>query len=222
MILELAGIFFGSMWLGLSGALMPGPLFTITVADSTRRGFMTGPLLITGHAILEFVLVAALMLGLAPVFEMSAVMGGVALAGGGIMLWMGANMLRTAPGLSLSLETGGARGGVSHPVLTGVLASVSNPYWILWWATIGLGYLLAARKFGFPGVAAFFVGHISADFLWYSIISLAVSRGRRVMSDPAYRAVIRACGVFLVFFASWFLYTAGQEFLGWPAFTQLI
>lgn len=220
MILELSGIFLISLTVALSGALMPGPLLTVAVADSAQRGFITGPLLITGHALLELALVAAILLGLAPVLEMPAVLGFIALAGGAIMLWMGQGMVRSAAGLSLSLETGGA-GGASNPVLTGVLASLSNPYWIIWWATIGLGYLVSAQKFGWTGVAAFFIGHIAADYLWYSIISFAVSSGRRIMTDPVYQNIIRFCGMLLVFFASWFLYTAGQHFLHWPPFLQL-
>ncbi len=222
MILELAGIFGMSLAVAFSGALMPGPLFTLTVADSARRGFISGPLLMTGHALLELALVACILLGLGPALEAPVVLGVIAAAGGGIMLWMGQSMVRSAAGMSLSLDASGANGGAgSHPVLTGVLASLSNPYWILWWATIGLGYLVSAQKLGWAGVAVFFVGHISADFIWYSVVSLAVSSGRRIMSDPAYRAIIRFCGFLLVFFASVFLYAAGRQFLGWPPFTQL-
>ena len=83
---ELAAVFVGSFILALSGALMPGPLLTVTVAESARAGFRAGPLLITGHAALEFLLVIAIVLGLGPFLKSPPVMGVIALVGGGILL----------------------------------------------------------------------------------------------------------------------------------------
>ncbi|HEY1405238.1 MAG TPA: LysE family transporter, partial [Spirochaetota bacterium] len=64
----LFSIFGSSFLIALSGAMMPGTLLTVTVAESTRRGMIAGPLLILGHAILEFALLLALLFGLAPLF----------------------------------------------------------------------------------------------------------------------------------------------------------
>jgi len=207
MILTLAGLFAGSFTLGLSGALMPGPVLTVTVADSARRGFVSGPLIAAGHAILELALVAGVILGAGPVLKIPIVMGTVALVGGGVLAWMGAGMIRSSVTVSLNTESD-ERGVACNPALAGMLTSVSNPYWILWWTTVGLGYLLSAMKMGIAGVVFFFIGHISADFLWYSLISFSVSRGRKVISDGVYRAVIRVCGLILIVFGGWFLYAA--------------
>ena len=79
---ELVVIFFTSFVIALSGAIMPGPLLTITISESTRRGAVAGPLLISGHAVLELLLVIALLLGLGPIlkhplfFMISAFLGG--------------------------------------------------------------------------------------------------------------------------------------------------
>ncbi len=212
MTIQLATIFLGSFILALSGALMPGPLFTVTVADSAKRGFISGPLLICGHAILELSLVIAVVLGLGPLLEIPLVTAVIALLGGSILLWMGIGMYRKAALLSLYVGNDSS-GALANPVLAGILASLSNPYWIIWWATIGLGYLVAARKFGTPGIVVFFIGHILADLAWYSVISYAVSRGRKLMSDPAYRNIIRACGFILVGFGIWFLSTSAGYFI---------
>ena len=99
-MLELTAIFGGSFALALSGALMPGPLLTVTVSESVRTGFKAGPLLITGHALLESLLVIAIVLGLAPFLKAPLVMGIIALVGGGMLLWMGVDMVRSAGGLS--------------------------------------------------------------------------------------------------------------------------
>jgi threonine/homoserine/homoserine lactone efflux protein len=93
-----------------------------------------------------------------------------------------------------------------RPVIDGIVTSASNPYWSLWWATIGLGYLLLARGQGIKGVLAFFAGHILADAAWYLFVGSTVSAGRGRFTDRAYRVVVGACAAFLVFFALSFGY----------------
>ncbi|MBW1681614.1 MAG: LysE family transporter [Deltaproteobacteria bacterium] len=122
-MLELATIFSGSFALALSGALMPGPLLTVTVSESARIGLRAGPLLITGHAILELLLVVALVLGLGPVLKDSLVMGIVALVGGGMLVWMGIDMIRNSTKASLNNAEGAKESKKGpHPVFVGLLA----------------------------------------------------------------------------------------------------
>jgi threonine/homoserine/homoserine lactone efflux protein len=102
------------------------------------------------------------------------------------------------------LSSGEKQAGM-HPVVSGILGSLTNPYWTIWWVTIGLGYLVSALRYGIPGIIAFFSGHISADLLWYSMISYAVSRGQKIMGERGYRYLLSACGIFLIFFGGWFL-----------------
>jgi threonine/homoserine/homoserine lactone efflux protein len=201
-------IFASSFVIALSGALMPGPLLTATITESSRHGFIAGPLMIIGHAVLEVVLVAALLLGLAPLFQQPLVFVATALIGSVILFWMALGMFRSLPSLRLSWE--GDQTRRNHPMISGILMSVANPYWIIWWATIGLGYILYSWQFGFWGIAFFFVGHILADLVWYSLISAAVAGGRHFLTDRLYRSLIAFCAVFLVVFAGYFAY-AGFE-----------
>ncbi|MBU1965955.1 MAG: LysE family translocator [Proteobacteria bacterium] len=187
---------------------MPGPLLTATISESSQRGFIAGPLLIAGHAILELALVIAFLLGLAPFFQQPVVFVATALVGAVILFWMAFGMFRSLPSLSLSWEADQQRR--SHPMISGILMSVANPYWIIWWATIGLGYILYSWRFGFWGIAFFFVGHILADLVWYSLIAAAVAGGRHFLTNRLYRGLIAVCAVFLIVFAGYFAY-AGFE-----------
>jgi threonine/homoserine/homoserine lactone efflux protein len=205
-MLALLTIFFSSFVIALSGALMPGPLLTVTISESPRRGTATGPLLVAGHGILEFVLVIGIFLGLAPFLKSPAVFTVIAFAGSAILLYMAAGMFRALPKLSLAPS---AQSAPSHPlILTGILMSLANPYWTVWWITIGLGYILQSRQYGISGVAFFYAGHILADFLWYTAVSTAVAKGGHLLSDRHYRVLIAVCAAFLVFFAFYFLYSA--------------
>ena len=205
MLTTLLTIFVSSFVIALSGAMMPGPLLTITISESSRRGFTTGPLLIAGHAILELGLVAALLLGLAPFFQKPIVFTAIALFGSVVLFWMAFSMFRSLPSLHLSLKTDLKQG--NHPMMNGILMSVANPYWVIWWATIGLGYILYSWQFGLPGIVFFFTGHILADLVWYSLISAAVAGGRHFLTDRLYRGLISICAVLLVVFAGYFAYT---------------
>lgn len=196
MTLTLLSIFASSFMIAFSGAMMPGPLMTVTISESTRRGAVAGPLMIFGHGLLELVLAGALLSGFAAVLGRDDVFVVIALLGGATLFWMGCSMLRSLPTLQLpsviAAETG------KNLVLAGIVLSVCNPYWLIWWASIGLGYILHSARFGLLGVAAFFTGHLLADLLWYSLISFGISRGRRLFSPVAYRRLIGCCALFLL------------------------
>ena len=164
--------------------------------------------MIVGHAILELGLVIVLLLGLAPYLQLPSVFVTTALVGSIILFWMAFGMFRSLPSLHLSWERKQGRG--THPIVNGILMSLANPYWIIWWATIGLGYILYSQQFGFWGVAFFFIGHILADLSWYSLVSAAVARGSHFLTNRLYRGLIAICAAFLIVFAGYFAY-AGLE-----------
>ncbi len=217
-------IFVSSFILGLSGALMPGPLLAVAVRDSARRGFIAAPLLIVGHGILEAAMVALILLGFAEFLNGKTATAVISLVGGAMLLWMAVGMAReartlAAPGAQLCAGDGieAARAGAGGParsVIDGIVVSVSNPYWTIWWATVGLGCLVVSRPLGAAGIAAFYAGHILSDFAWYMFVGAAVSMGRTRLSDRLYRGIVGCCAVFLVFFGLYFGYLGAMKLLG--------
>ncbi|MCC6346673.1 MAG: LysE family transporter, partial [Nitrospirales bacterium] len=174
------------------------------VAESVRRGSSAGPLIILGHALLELILVVLLIRGVSPYLTAPLAKTVAGTVGGLVLMCMGCQLLRDARNARLVPAAGNPRRRM-HPVLAGFLSSLSNPYWIIWWATIGLGYLASALSFGLRGVVSFFVGHILADLVWYSLLSVAVARGKSLLGDRGYRLLLAACGIFLLFFGGWFV-----------------
>jgi threonine/homoserine/homoserine lactone efflux protein len=194
------------MLIAFSGAMMPGPLLTVTISESTRRGAKAGPMLITGHVMLELLLLFALLFGLAPVFKHSLFFIVSAFAGGAIMLWMAWGMFKSLPTLSVSVNSTSSKG--KNLFVSGALMSLANPYWIIWWATIGIGYIVYSQQFGSVGILLFFLGHIAGDYIWYTAISTAVSKGKKLFTDKIYRILIAICGAFLVVFALYLVIVA--------------
>jgi threonine/homoserine/homoserine lactone efflux protein len=191
-----------SFIVALSGALMPGPLLTVTVGEAARRGFWAGPLIIVGHALLEGALVLLLLIGLGAWLHRPVILGTVGVLGAGMLGWMGLALMRASQHSQLEFDPQDHPS--LHPLAAGVLMSLANPYWLIWWLTIGLGYVMFSAKYGLTGVALFYVGHILADFAWYSLVSGAVAQGRRFLSAGFYRGFLVACGCFLVGFGGYF------------------
>lgn len=205
MLLILTTIFSSSFLVALSGALMPGPLLTVTISETVHRGSRTGPLMICGHSLLELLLIVGLVAGLAPLINLPQVFVAISLAGGAILCWMGVAMFRSMPTISLAAAESTDRH--RNLLLTGAMLSLFNPYWLIWWATIGLGYILQTLQYGATGLAAFFLGHILADFCWYTLVSLGIARGRHLFTDTHYRCLIGGCAGFLLVFSGWFFYS---------------
>lgn len=202
-------IFVTALIVGFSGALVPGPMFTLVVAHSAKYGARSGLLITCGHALLEFLLLGGLALGLTQVLARSAVTASIAVAGGVVMIAMGAAMvvqstLRRISGWPESSpqprdKTKRFSGGlVLRQAGLGAVVSVSNPYFLLWWASIGAAYFVSAATRGVPGVLAFFFGHVLADFTWYGVIGYVTGYGKRFLGAKPYRLIIMACGVALI------------------------
>ncbi|MFA9389246.1 MAG: LysE family transporter [Prolixibacteraceae bacterium] len=205
-MLALLILFFTSMVVAFSGAMMPGPLLTVTISESGSRGAMAGPVLIFGHAILEMLLVLGLLFGLGPFLKNEIFFLVIALLGGAIMFWMAYGMFKSLP--TLSVQTSGNSSKKNNLFLAGALMSLANPYWIIWWATIGIAYIVQAQKFGVWGIVLFYLGHITGDLIWYSAISVAISKGKKIFTDRIYRILIAVCGSFLVAFAFYLMVVA--------------
>ena len=199
-------IFAVSITVALSGALMPGPLLTAVIYESARLGPKSGPLMILGHAILEIFMVAFIILGFSKFVHNAFAFRIIAVLGAVILFYFGIRMILSLP--RLSLETHNVTAKSANLVFSGITVSIANPYWAIWWLTIGLGLVLAAQKQGLLAVVIFFLGHILADFGWYGAISLSVSKGKRFISQRVYQGIIFFCALALIGFALWFLWRA--------------
>ena len=90
--MELFLLFFNSFMVGFSGALMPGPLLAVGIAETPRHGWQTGPVICVGHAVAEIFIVVALSLGLAALAQNSMVAAIIGIVGGTALIFMGVQM----------------------------------------------------------------------------------------------------------------------------------
>jgi threonine/homoserine/homoserine lactone efflux protein len=211
---SLFAIFSFSFFVALAAVMSPGPISTTIVSQAPRRGWLAGPLVATGHALLELLMVLLITVGLGALLSRPGVQTAIALTGALLLAWMGGSMIWNIWRGRVRLPRADEEGeSISNGrlVALGAAATVSNPFWYAWWVTVAAGYLAQAKALSLPAVLAFYSGHISADFAWDTVLSFVVGGatdqrfGRRWMTDAVYRALLAACGAFFLYLAWVFL-----------------
>jgi threonine/homoserine/homoserine lactone efflux protein len=201
-------LFAFSFAIAFGAVISPGPMSTTIVSQTPRRGWVVGPIVSVSHALLELALVFLITMGLATWMAKPFIQIAIALLGGILLLWMG-----------LDMSWGSWRGKVHLPgidrnaspltgrqiMVMGMMATITNPFWYAWWVTVAASYLAQAQTIGIVAVAAFYLGHISADFGWFTFLSTIIGGGRRWITDSLYRGVMGVCGLFLAYLGVVFL-----------------
>ncbi|MGE3857166.1 MAG: LysE family transporter [Dehalococcoidia bacterium] len=211
-MVELLSVAAVAFFVGLSGALSPGPLTVLAMREGARRGWWAGPFATAGHAVAEGVTIVLLALGLsAYVGPDSPLTTAISVVGGLVLVWMAWGTARAVPTASLAERAASAAGGVGRAATRGasfeafrtvaplgIAVSVVNPYWLVWWATVGTKLTVDSLHLGWSGPAAVFLGHILSDLLWLTFVAALVGSGSRWLGDRAYRGLLGACAVFLL------------------------
>ncbi len=201
-------LFFSALTVGFSGAMMPGSLLTYTIQQSLKTGVRAGILISVGHALLELGLIFLIILGLGAALQSDAAQVAIGLAGGALLIIMGIQMLTGAARNTVRIQTGDGQAKAKNykMVLSGALISAANPYFLLWWAVIGLGFIMQSyAALGSAGVTIYYFGHITADFIWYVSISAVIAKTRRFIKEKPYRVLIGCLGGLLVYFGITFI-----------------
>ncbi|MGI6552433.1 MAG: LysE family transporter [Bacillota bacterium] len=211
--MKLLPLFLTAFLVGLTGAMTPGPLLTVTISETARKGFLAAPALVLGHVLLELLLVLALLLGLSSLLSQSLFLVITGMVGGAALIWLGRRIILDASQIQLDLTPVEGKTSLWGPILTGAAVSISNPYWILWWATIGISYILLALQSGSQGLLFFLGGHFLADFSWYLLIGGLVAAGKKFISLRYYQWILRLSGFFLLALGGYFLLSSVQSVL---------
>ncbi|MCR6544566.1 LysE family transporter [Dehalobacterium formicoaceticum] len=207
-------IFTTALALGFSGAMMPGPLLTYTIRQSLNTGPLSGFIITLGHALLEVILIALIFLGFDIILQSDMAQIIIGIIGGLLLIFMGIEMIVNSAKNKIKIEMEHNGSDTKNMLLSGAVISAANPYFLIWWVIIGLGFLLEAYKsFGPLGVLVFYVGHISADFIWYGLVSTVVGSTRKFIKENIYRIIIAVLGGLLVFFGGNFIYKAVLQIL---------
>lgn len=194
--------------ISFSGAMQPGPVTATAIAIGGRNRY-AGTLIALGHAIVEFPLMVLIMLGIGKVLKSSKFQIVIGLAGGIVLLIMAITML-----ISLKVKESSQEKNVrDKPVLAGLILSAGNPYFLLWWATIGLALATTAIGFGIWAFALFALVHWLCDCLWLQALSWASFKGSTLLGPRTQRIVLMVCSIALLAFGLMFLCKAAATLI---------
>jgi len=204
---RLAALFGMAFVTGLSGALMPGPVLALVIGAAARHGTAAGVVAILGHAAVEVPVVLMLMLGIGAFVQRPKVLAAIGLVGGLALTLAGADMLRSAAAMAAAAVEGSpAPVSLLGVALAGAGASLANPYFAIWWATVGAGQIATVGSRSPVAWVTFYTGHVSSDFLWYALVAYAIGRGRNLLGVTGHQALITLCGLALVALGCYFIY----------------
>lgn len=188
--------------ISLSGVLMPGPLFAITIKKATKSKF-SGALIAIGHGFVEFPLMFLIFFVLSQFTIPNTVQAAVGLVGGFLMIFMGVHAFR-----SRHKQEEATMGLKRDSVLAGVWTTAANAGFILWWLTIGTTLILNAKLFGLLGFSIFAGVHWLTDFLWYTVVALLIFKSQRFWTSRTQLGITLFCVAIFIGFGAYFMGSA--------------
>ncbi|MBN2542831.1 LysE family transporter [bacterium] len=186
---------FEAVLISLSGVMAPGPM-TATVIGKGSESPHAGALVSIGHGIIEFPLMVAIYFGFGILLKLPYVEAIIAIVGGLFLLFLALGMFR-----SLRRTEINPKRGIHSPIIAGILLSLGNPYFLIWWATVGAALIIRSVGYGFAGFMAFAFIHWSCDFVWCYFLSALSFKGGKFFGQKFTKVVFAISGIVLLFFS---------------------
>ncbi|MGD9143439.1 MAG: LysE family transporter [Dehalococcoidia bacterium] len=193
----------------LSGVMAPGPMFAVTLAKSLKSPW-AGVLVSLGHAVIEVPLILLVYFGLAQFFENEVVSLVLGVLGGGMIIWMGFSLFRARKEMARE-----GKDTTYNAFVAGILMSGLNPFFLVWWVTVGslllMNFLDAVGDWGLP---FFIVVHWLCDLVWLSLVSVVIYRTRTFWAQRIQELVFVVLSAALYYFGVMFVVKGIDQYLG--------
>ncbi len=191
--------------ISFSGVMAPGPMFAVTLTKSYKSPW-AGTQIALGHAVVEVPLILLIYFGFAQFFQNNVVQMVLSILGGGMIIWMGVSMFR-----SRTEVVSGGKDVSYNAFVAGIFTSGFNPFFLLWWATIGSLLLMRFLDFGIVGLIIFIVVHWLCDLVWLSFVSVTIYKTHSFWRRGVQEWLFIGCSLLLVGFGIWFMASGIQK-----------
>ncbi len=190
-----------------SGALAPGPLFFGLLTHSSKEGARAGFSCAVGHMLVELPLVLALSFGLLAAASQPTIKYMIGLIGGVGLIGFGAvqiyDTVKSKPEFGALPK---ARRMPASSLALGLALTGLNPYFILWWLTIGSVLIVQALAFAaIIGVLIMYASHVWMDYAYLTAIAHLGKRGRNVIGSRYYKLILIGFGLILIYYGATFV-----------------
>jgi len=199
---EILGFAIMVVAISASGVMSPGPLFSANIIYGLKEGKIAGLKIAVGHTIVEFPLIILLGTGIItsnifPEFRvLIAVIGAL-----GLFAFAGLQ-IKSIFQKNFQKNIKPSRG----PILAGIFLSALNPFFIIWWLTVGLKLITESIElWGFLGIIILFLFHIWMDYVWLYIVAFFASKSRNFLSNRNYKILVISLATVLIYFGLRFL-----------------
>ena len=180
-----------------SGVMSPGPLFAANVMYGLREGKISGIKMAVGHTIVEFPLILLLGIGFFSIESIPEIRTAITILGAAGLFVFAILQIRSVTKQKFNLETRSGQG----PFVAGILLSALNPFFIIWWLTIGLVLISESiQNFGIIGIVILFLFHIWMDYAWLFTIAIFSSKAKNYLSKRNFKMIIIGLSVVLIYF----------------------
>jgi threonine/homoserine/homoserine lactone efflux protein len=197
-----------------SGVLSPGPLFFINILYGSKYGSFEGLKIASGHAIVEFPLIIALSYALYSfsytfhvsdtIFKFIGLSGGIFL-----LLFSFLQIISILKDKSTYSQTISIRKfNIKNPIIIGVIFSILNPFFLVWWLTIGSKLISdSVINFGVvEGISIIFLSHIWMDYFWLWFTSFMINKGKSIITGKLYRIFVFTISIILGIYGFYLLF----------------
>ena len=189
-----------------SGALAPGPLFFITISQGAKTGAKTGLVFSIAHTLIEFTLIMLFALGLLSVVNQLPIKITIGVPGGIVLLIFGIKQVRDSLKFKIKKKAKSRNITTRNLLLLGLTFTGLNPFFILWWLTVGANLILLSLEFAsLAGVVFMYICHVWIDYVWLISVAHFAKMGANVIGFKWYRLVLAVFGVVLIYFGISFL-----------------
>lgn len=194
----------------VSGVFSPGPLLFANLALSKYGGFWSGIKIAVGHTIIELPVIILLSLPfvvLSPInltFSTTKIItfiAGAFLIVFGILYVVRSIRTRGSPNSAINTSR------IENPYLAGIMFTSLNPFFIVWWTTVGVKLISdSISLLGHPaGIAFLFFAHIWMDYAWLGLSSYLASRGFNIIRSEYHKYITILLTVPLFYYGIYFI-----------------
>jgi len=204
--LLLSAFLIEAVLISLSGVMAPGPITAVTLSKGTKSPH-AGAIIALGHGIVEIPLMILILYGFGEILKIPYIKAIIGLLGGLFLLKMGLGLLQGIKQAKINSSN-----DPHSPLMAGIILSLANPYFLIWWATIGSILIFRSITFGLLGFVIFMILHWFCDFFWCYFLSALSFKGGQFFGKRLQQVLFAICGVFLLFFSAKFIFDAVKIF----------
>ena len=198
---NMTGFLIETVVISLSGVMAPGVLSAVTINHGMRNS-RAGVSVAIGHGVVEMPLLVLIYYGVGALMHISGFQVGIGIIGGVLMAWMGVSIMRGSGTVVSPVKLG------ESSVWAGVMLSAGNPYFLIWWATVGSSLVIRSVEYGLVGVLLFGVSHWMCDLIWLSLLAFLANRASARFGSAFVRVTSLVSGSFLLIIGYRFVYQA--------------